>query len=151
MSSTKSQTGSPKTRHLDDVINQKTTLGGRLRHARESQGIIQQDMADELGMSKRHYIRHEKDQVVPSRTTVEKIANMTKVGVEWLLHGVGSMSEVASPEISDLVTSVSLTYRAGGKRMDVAPGEKGLYVSSKNRIIVENASGMTILRFDPSE
>lgn len=67
------------------------TTGDRLTKAREFAGLKQQEMADQLAISRRSIVRHETSEA-PPRSIVLAYAAVTHVPVEWLEGNVGDTS-----------------------------------------------------------
>lgn len=69
----------------------KTTIGERLRSARESKGMDQGTLAEKVGIVTRTLQRWEKGEQVPDGILITKIARATNVQASWLLTGDGEM------------------------------------------------------------
>ena len=74
----------------------KTTIGDRLREARESKEMDQSTLADKAGIATRTLQRWEKGEQVPDGVAITKIAKATNVQPSWLLTGEGEMYAVPS-------------------------------------------------------
>ena len=74
----------------------KTTIGDRLREARESKEMDQSTLADKAGIATRTLQRWEKGEQVPDGVAITKIAKATNVQPNWLLTGEGEMYAVPS-------------------------------------------------------
>ena len=69
----------------------KTTIGERLRSARENKGMDQATLAQKIGIVTRTLQRWEKGEQVPDGILITKIARTTNVQASWLLTGDGEM------------------------------------------------------------
>lgn len=74
----------------------KTTIGDRLREARETKEMDQSTLADKAGIATRTLQRWEKGEQVPDGVAITKIAKATNVQPNWLLTGEGEMYAVPS-------------------------------------------------------
>lgn len=61
-------------------------IGARLKHARLELGLTQDELADLVGVSTRSWQGYEAGDVVPYRH-MQRIAEITKQSVAWLIHG----------------------------------------------------------------
>jgi len=69
----------------------KSTIGERLRTARESKELDQFTLAEKAGIVTRTLQRWEKGEQVPDGLAITKIAKLTNVHPNWLLTGEGEM------------------------------------------------------------
>lgn len=69
----------------------KTSIGERLRSAREGKGLDQGTLADKIGIVARTLQRWEKGEQVPDGVSITRIAKATGVVPTWLLTGEGEM------------------------------------------------------------
>ena len=69
----------------------KSTIGDRLRGARENKGLDQSTLAQKIGVVTRTLQRWEKGEQVPDGVSITKIAKATSVQPTWLLTGEGEM------------------------------------------------------------
>ncbi len=69
----------------------KTTIGERLREARENKGLDQASLAVKAGIVARTLQRWEKGEQVPDGVAIMKMARATGVQPSWLLTGEGEM------------------------------------------------------------
>ena len=77
----------------------KSTIGERLRTARESKTMDQYTLALKVGVVTRTLQRWEKGEQVPDGIAITKIAKVTNVMPTWLLTGEGEMyAPVSRPE-----------------------------------------------------
>lgn len=67
--------------------NELTTLGGRIRAIRESQGLSIRDLADMAELNKSQIVRIESGQSDPHYTTLLKIARALEVSVGVFADG----------------------------------------------------------------
>ena len=74
----------------------KTTIGERLREARETKELDQYTLAEKAGVATRTLQRWEKGEQVPDGLAIMKIAKATNVQPSWLLTGEGEMYAVPS-------------------------------------------------------
>jgi len=78
-------------------------FGEKLRKLRTAKGLHQDEVAKEIGVSRRAYISYEKSNVRPrKRSTFEKLANVLGCDTEYLL------AEDSPGTLSGLMTSASL-------------------------------------------
>ena len=63
------------------------TLGDRLRKARDAAGLNQDQLADELGISRRSITNYERGQATPIRSILIVWAMRCGVPFEWLADG----------------------------------------------------------------
>ena len=69
----------------------KTTIGERLRSARENKELDQTTLAEKVGVVTRTLQRWEKGEQVPDGISITRIAKVTGVQPTWLLTGDGEM------------------------------------------------------------
>lgn len=69
----------------------KSTIGDRIRSARESKELDQATLAAKLDVATRTLQRWEKGQQVPDGVTITRIAKATNASASWLLTGDGEM------------------------------------------------------------
>lgn len=69
----------------------KSTIGERLREARENKEMDQATLAARVGIVTRTLQRWEKGEQVPDGLYINKIAKVTSVQASWLLTGEGEM------------------------------------------------------------
>jgi repressor LexA len=69
----------------------KSTIGERLREARENKSMDQATLAAKVGIVTRTLQRWEKGEQVPDGLYITKIAKATSVQASWLLTGEGEM------------------------------------------------------------
>ena len=74
----------------------KSTIGDRVREARENKEFDQATLAQKVGIVTRTLQRWEKGEQVPDGISITKIAKVTGVHPHWLLAGVGEMYPVPS-------------------------------------------------------
>lgn len=67
----------------------KTTIGERLREARETKELDQSVLADKIGVATRTLQRWEKGEQVPDGVAITRLAKATNVQPNWLLTGEG--------------------------------------------------------------
>jgi transcriptional regulator with XRE-family HTH domain len=64
-----------------------STLGARLRHAREQLRLTQKQLADLVTTDATHVSRLEGDHCEPSVAMLRKLARHLRVSTDWLLFG----------------------------------------------------------------
>lgn len=74
----------------------KSTIGDRIREARENKEFDQATLADKVGIVTRTLQRWEKGEQVPDGVSITKIAKVTGVHPNWLLTGDGEMYPMPS-------------------------------------------------------
>jgi repressor LexA len=74
----------------------KTTIGERLRTARENKEMDQASLAVKAGIVTRTLQRWEKGEQVPDGVAITRLARATSVQANWLLTGEGEMYVVPS-------------------------------------------------------
>jgi repressor LexA len=74
----------------------RTTIGDRIREARESKELDQGTLAAKTGVVARTLQRWEKGEQVPDGVSIMKIAKATHVQSNWLLTGEGEKYAVAA-------------------------------------------------------
>lgn len=79
---------------MTDIQTPTWTLGDRLRKARTSVDVTNQDMADILGVERNTVSRWEHDQTVPTRAILLAYAMRTGVPVWWLEGKDGPTSTI---------------------------------------------------------
>lgn len=82
----------------------KTTIGERIREARENKQLDQQVLAVRVGVVSRTLQRWEKGEQVPAGDFLMQLARSTGVRPEWLLTGEGEMygNPVSHPNVIPL-------------------------------------------------
>ena len=85
----------------------KSTIGDRVREARENKEMDQATLAEKIGVVTRTLQRWEKGDQIPDGISITKIAKTTNVHPHWLLTGDGEMYPVPSrpPNIFSLPTT----------------------------------------------
>ncbi len=73
------------------------TTGDRLRKAREGRGMGQQQMADEIGISRRSVSAYEGGGSTPKRPVLLSWALRTGVPLEWLRSGTAEAPQPEGP------------------------------------------------------
>jgi transcriptional regulator with XRE-family HTH domain len=76
-----------------------STLGERLRMAREARGINQVEIAETCECSRAAVSQWELGQTQPSFDSVNRVANMLRLPTEWLMNGRGKPPEFQSPNL----------------------------------------------------
>ena len=95
----------------------KSTIGERLRSARESKSLDQATLSEKVGVVTRTLQRWEKGEQVPDGLAITRIAKATQVHPNWLLTGEGEM--FPSPSRPDNVLSLSNAPRRKSKLMEL--------------------------------
>ena len=75
---------SKKIHNEQDTAELKSMIGPRMRAARKSMGITQEDAAGSIGISAEFYARMERGHALPSVVTLAKIANALNVTIDHL-------------------------------------------------------------------
>jgi SOS-response transcriptional repressor LexA len=95
----------------------KSTIGDRLREARDNKGLDQVTLAEKVGVATRTLQRWEKGEQVPDGVTITRIARATAVQPSWLLTGDGEM--YALPSRPDNVYPLPGSLRRGAHLVDL--------------------------------
>jgi repressor LexA len=95
----------------------KTTIGERIRSARENKELDQATLAERIGVVTRTLQRWEKSEQIPDGISITKIAKSTSVIPSWLLTGEGGM--YATPKRPDNVYPLSSAMRRRVKLVDL--------------------------------
>lgn len=134
-------------RSKEDILDIKLTMGGRIRHAREFEGLTQREMASELHISKRQYIRYEQDEVVPTLALVERIAGMTNSNPDWILYGSGSMRRTLFGQETRKTSSVhnEWVYSLDGMRVFFRPKDDGVEITSQAELTITQSSRSIVI------
>ena len=74
----------------------RTTIGDRIKEARESKDLDQTSLAEKIGVVARTLQRWEKGDQVPDGISITRIAKATHVHSNWLLTGEGEKYAVAA-------------------------------------------------------
>lgn len=98
-----------------------TTLGGRLRRAREEAGLRQEDVARATGVSPRNVIRYEQDELVPSADYVRLLADRTGRDAAWIVMGTDSPAHARLDAIAKALHASPEMVRA---ILDCEPGPR---------------------------
>lgn len=72
---------------MGEVVPILTTLGQRVREARQGWGTSLDQVAADAGLSKSQVWNIENDKSDPRLSTIVKLADALKVGVSYLAHG----------------------------------------------------------------
>jgi repressor LexA len=95
----------------------KTTIGDRIRAARENKQLDQSTLADKAGVVTRTLQRWEKGEQVPDGVSITKIARATGVQPTWLLTGEGEMYPL--PSRPDNVYPLPMTVRKKNRLVEL--------------------------------
>ena len=95
----------------------KSTIGERLRRAREIKELDQATLAGKIGVVTRTLQRWEKGDQIPDGVSITRIAKATNVQASWLLTGEGEM--YPTPSWPANVYSLSTTARKNAKLVDL--------------------------------
>ena len=95
----------------------KTTIGDRIRAARENKELDQSTLADKAGVVTRTLQRWEKGEQVPDGVSITKIARATGVQPTWLLTGEGEMYPL--PSRPDNVYPLPMTVRKKNRLVEL--------------------------------
>ncbi len=89
----------------------KTTIGERIRTARENKDLDQSTLAEKTGIVTRTLQRWEKGEQVPDGLAITRIAKVTNVQPTWLLTGEGEMYPPPPPRPENVYTLPSARRR----------------------------------------
>jgi repressor LexA len=95
----------------------KTTIGERLRSARENKELDQTSLAGKAGIVTRTLQRWEKGEQVPDGIAITRLARATGVQASWLLTGEGEM--YPSPSRPDNVYTLPGSNRRRVRTVDL--------------------------------
>ncbi len=95
----------------------KTTIGDRIRAARDNKELDQSTLADKAGVVTRTLQRWEKGEQVPDGVSITKIARATGVQPTWLLTGEGEMYPL--PSRPENVYSLPMTVRKKNRLVEL--------------------------------
>ncbi len=95
----------------------KSSIGERLRSAREAREMDQATLAEKIGVVTRTLQRWEKGEQVPDGVSITKMAKVTQVQPTWLLTGEGEM--YPRPSRPPNVYSLPLAQRHRMKLVDL--------------------------------
>jgi repressor LexA len=95
----------------------KSTIGDRIREARENKEFDQATLSDKVGIVTRTLQRWEKGEQIPDGISITKIAKVTNVHPHWLLTGDGEM--YSSPSRPPNVFSLPMANRKREKLVDL--------------------------------
>ena len=95
----------------------KTTIGERIRKAREEKGLDQATLASKAGIVTRTLQRWEKSEQTPDGLAITKLARATNVQANWLLTGQGEMYDM--PGRPSNVYSLPTTLRKNSPLVDL--------------------------------
>lgn len=100
---------------------QQNSIGARIRYARESARLGQQELADKLEYSKRQFIKFEKNEIRPKAAILNKVAQICNVTESWLLTGQDSESGdfLTAPLTSHQENKSPLKGESGGDYIGV--------------------------------
>jgi len=84
---------SPQPAYDNAPIVPEWSLGDRIRKARESAGMEQKHVAEEMGVSAGSVSKWEGNQRKPSIDTIRKLSRFTNVDILWLL-GINDVGDV---------------------------------------------------------
>ncbi|MEK7250584.1 MAG: XRE family transcriptional regulator [Bacteroidota bacterium] len=87
----------------------KSTIGDRIREARENKELDQATLAQKANIVTRTLQRWEKGEQIPDGVSITKIAKATGVHPHWLLTGEGEM--YSAPTKADNVFQLPQTFR----------------------------------------
>ncbi len=95
----------------------KSTIGDRLREARDNKSLDQANLAEKVGVATRTLQRWEKGEQVPDGVSITRIARATTVQPSWLLTGEGEM--YATPSRPENVFPIAGSTRRRVKLVDL--------------------------------
>jgi transcriptional regulator with XRE-family HTH domain len=111
-------------------------LGMRLRHARLAKGLRLQALADQVGYSKSMLSKIEGDRVVPSLTTLQRIAHVLEVDLATLFATSTTNGSVVARPGERPVLEVDPLRRGSGIRYErLVPFGQGVLLEANIHII----------------
>ena len=94
-----------------------TTLGDRLKIARERKGFTQVQVKERTNINNKTLSGYEHDVSEPDTKTLSILAELYEVSYRWLLTGEGRMGDVGKPaedidpELQDFIENVKVWYK----------------------------------------
>ena len=95
----------------------KSSIGDRMREARENKELDQATLAEKIGVVTRTLQRWEKGEQIPDGVSITRIAKATNVHPHWLLTGDGEM--YPAPQRPDNVYPLPATTRRKVKLVEI--------------------------------
>jgi repressor LexA len=95
----------------------KSTIGERLRSARDAADLDQARLAEKIGVVTRTLQRWEKGEQIPDGVSITRIAKVTGVHPAWLLTGMGEM--FPAPSQPENVYMLPPTQRRKSRLVDL--------------------------------
>src|SRR5690625_3268239 len=99
-----------------------STLGDRLKIARERKGFTQVDVRERTNINNKTLSGYEKNVSEPDTNTLSLLADLYEVSYRWLLTGKGSIEERSAtnddyedPEFEDFIQNVRRWYKEAPK------------------------------------
>ena len=99
-----------------------TTLGDRLKIARERKGFTQVEVRERTNINNKTLSGYEKNVSEPDTNTLSLLADLYEVSYRWLLTGKGSIEEQSAtsneyedPEFEDFIQNVRRWYKEAPK------------------------------------
>jgi transcriptional regulator with XRE-family HTH domain len=75
---------------MSRTILKKISLGKRIRFSREHANLTQEELANQINLSRYQLINYESDKIPPPSDKLAIIANNCEVDPGWLLSGKGN-------------------------------------------------------------
>ncbi len=97
--------------HIGPITEMRSSIGKRIRDAREGAGLLQSALARKIQVTTRTIQRWEKGEQIPDADKVIAIAHLAHVQTQWLLTGEGAMY-LQEPQSPDRTPEVNL-HRVG--------------------------------------
>lgn len=72
-------------KHLDNELKNIKIIGKKIRQIRKSQNLSIAALAEKVGISDNYQGKIERGEIIPSLPVIIKIANILKIGVDYLL------------------------------------------------------------------
>src|SRR5690606_28326071 len=94
-----------------------TTLGERLKIAREKKGLSQIQVKERTNINNKTLSGYENGVSEPDTKTLSMLAELYEVSYKWLLTGKGNMTEEninedeMDPELQDFIDNVKVWYK----------------------------------------
>lgn len=110
------------------------STGTRIAQARKKQNLTQEQLAEQLGVTRQSVSRWESDAAYPETDKLVRLAQLFGVSCDYLLQGVGEVSGGTPPS-----PVTRLLRQAAGRRVQLTFYEDGLNVA---------CDWCTILEFD---
>lgn len=94
----------------------KLNLGERIKYARESAKLFQEDLAEMVGLARLSIVNYEKNTTKPKTSTLIKIADVCKVSDIWLING-NDENGIFLPKNDNLIKENNAEYFNSNKAL----------------------------------